>query len=70
MDTETFTERQFAYLFHHLFLPRQLPGSDDDTADDDSFLIDFVINSLGEFLYQTDSSYTDVINSAIYLMKN
>lgn len=37
------------YLFHHIFLPRKLPGEPDDSPENESGMIDFVLDSLKGF---------------------
>lgn len=37
------------YLFHHLFLPPQLPGGDDTSTSNTVFLTEFVLTSLRRF---------------------
>ncbi|KAH7202881.1 uncharacterized protein BKA55DRAFT_292865 [Fusarium redolens] len=40
---------QIKYLFHHLFLPPQLPGGDDMSAPNTIFLADSVLKTLQRF---------------------
>lgn len=40
----------FDYIYHHLFLPRQLPGADDASPKGDASLLDFIHQSLERFL--------------------
>ncbi|OAR01441.1 hypothetical protein LLEC1_04033 [Akanthomyces lecanii] len=40
----------FDYIYHHLFLPHQLPGADDASPKSEASLLDFIHQSLQRFL--------------------
>lgn len=40
----------FDYIYHHLFLPHQLPGADDASPKSEASLLDFIHQSLERFL--------------------
>ncbi|RSL81628.1 hypothetical protein CEP52_017151, partial [Fusarium oligoseptatum] len=51
---ETLTNKDMEYLYHHLFLPAELPDGDDDCPQNERLLMGFVYHSLESFLTKTD----------------
>ena len=41
----------FEYMYHHLFLPPNLPGADDTSTKCETALLDFVYGSLQRFVF-------------------
>ncbi|KAH7157836.1 hypothetical protein B0J13DRAFT_617893 [Dactylonectria estremocensis] len=59
------------YLFHHVFLPPQLPGGSDITPENGHFLVKIALESLREFRYQAGPFLDDAaIEAAISLVEN
>ncbi|KAL7940125.1 hypothetical protein V8C42DRAFT_356457 [Trichoderma barbatum] len=58
------------YFFHHLFLPSKLPDGDDTSTANESALIEYVLETLSEFLRETDHSCHRAIRTAKSMMEN
>ncbi|KAH7175914.1 hypothetical protein EDB81DRAFT_751349 [Dactylonectria macrodidyma] len=59
------------YIFHHVFLPPQLPGGSDITPENDYYVVKFVLEALREFSYQAGPYLDDLaIEAAISLVEN
>ncbi|RSL41727.1 hypothetical protein CEP54_015728 [Fusarium duplospermum] len=54
LDSENLTDKAVKYLYHHLFLPAELPDGDDGRPEDERLLMGFVHHSLESFLVKTD----------------
>ncbi|KAK1708175.1 uncharacterized protein BDZ83DRAFT_768810 [Colletotrichum acutatum] len=57
------------YIYHHVFLPPQLPQSDDFSPINESALLEFVHDSVAEFREYVPKSQTSSVNTAIGLMQ-
>lgn len=55
------------YIYHHLFLPPKLPGTDDSSQKNEAILLDFVQQSLERFL--PDRQDGEVVKVSISMMK-
>jgi hypothetical protein len=51
---EILTNKDVKYLYHHLFLPAELPDGDDNCPEDERLLMGFVHHFLESFLMKTD----------------
>jgi hypothetical protein len=56
------------YLYHHVFLPPQLPQKDDYDATIELILLDSVIHALVEFRGLATQKQVDVLNLAIEML--
>ncbi|KAL9563796.1 hypothetical protein ACKAV7_012038 [Fusarium commune] len=59
---------QIEYIFHHLFLPRKLPGGDDMSASNTIFLTNFVLQSLQRFAIDLGED-TTVVQPVISMLQ-
>lgn len=57
------------YLFHHIFLPPQLPQADDYSPEYDMILLKRVTEALGTFSSHVLSQDTSVITAGISMME-
>lgn len=64
------SSQMLEYIFHHVFLPPQLPDGDDASPANELCLIELVRDCLIEFLPRADPSYHEAIKCAAALMKN
>ncbi|UKZ64306.1 uncharacterized protein TrAtP1_005525 [Trichoderma atroviride] len=70
IDGSSLSSKELEYVFHHVFLPPQLPNGDDASPTTELCLIELVRDCLIEFLPEVDLSYHEAIKSAAALMKN
>jgi hypothetical protein len=57
-------------IYHHVFLPPQLPQASDDATNVDLQLIDLTLAALGEIQHSFPSVWPDSIGSAVIAIKN
>ncbi|RSL75971.1 hypothetical protein CDV31_017394, partial [Fusarium ambrosium] len=66
---ENLTNKDMEYLYHHLFLPAELPGGDDDCPQNERLLMGFVHHSLGSFIMKTDPETGAVIKACTVMIE-
>jgi hypothetical protein len=64
------SDDQFAYLFRHVFLPAKLPGHDDTSGANESFLVGLVLHSLEQFFMKVELVEKVAIAACISMIKN
>ncbi|KPA36751.1 hypothetical protein FLAG1_10461 [Fusarium langsethiae] len=64
------SDEQFGYLFRHVFLPAKLPGHDDTSGANESFLVGLVLHSLEQFFMKVESVEKTTIAACISMIKN
>ncbi|KAF9769646.1 hypothetical protein IL306_012919 [Fusarium sp. DS 682] len=60
---------QIKYLFHHMFLPPQLPGGDDMSTPNTIFLTDFVLQTLQRFTVELGGKDAEAVERAISMLQ-
>ncbi|KAH6961733.1 hypothetical protein BKA56DRAFT_647758 [Ilyonectria sp. MPI-CAGE-AT-0026] len=68
-NPETMTKANLEYLVHHIFLPTKLPGGDDSSAENETLLIGFVLDSLVRFLGKGTSEDETAIKPCVAMIK-
>lgn len=68
-NPETMTKANLEYLVHHIFLPTKLPGGDDSSAENETLLIGFVLDSLVRFLGEGTSEDETAIKPCVAMIK-
>ncbi|KAH6952351.1 hypothetical protein BKA56DRAFT_638451 [Ilyonectria sp. MPI-CAGE-AT-0026] len=63
------TKANLEYLVHHIFLPTKLPGGDDSSAENETLLIGFVLDSLVRFLGEGTSEDETAIKPCVAMIK-
>ncbi|TFA98909.1 hypothetical protein CCMA1212_009268 [Trichoderma ghanense] len=69
-SSNVLSARTLEYLFHHIFLPPKLPGGDDTSVGDETVLINYVLQTLSEYLQGTELSCHRAIMAATSMMDN
>jgi hypothetical protein len=64
------SDDQFTYLFRHVFLPAKLPGHDDTSGTNESFLVGLVLHSLEQFSVKVEFAEKTAIAACISMIKN
>ncbi|KAG5744637.1 hypothetical protein H9Q70_012663 [Fusarium xylarioides] len=64
------SDEQFGYLFRHVFLPEKLPGHDDTSGANESFLVGLVLHSLEQFFVKVELGEKLAIAACISMIKN
>lgn len=68
LSNRSMSPEESLYLFHHVFLPPKLPQEDDYDPGCEMFLLDMVINALGEFRDQVTSQPAGIVTAVITMV--
>ncbi|KAI8648277.1 hypothetical protein NCS55_01496600 [Fusarium keratoplasticum] len=69
VGSENLTNKDVEYLYHHVFLPAELPDGDDNCPEDERLLMGFVHHSLESFLMKADPEAGAAIKACSVMIK-